>query len=295
MIKLVDIINRTNNEDDAFQLAIELNLINMSSKICLCGSKMNIEKGKTRHQIDGRWRCNKRGCRKNESLFKNTIFHNTHLKISEILRVLYMNSMEVKVKYIANELNISEDSIYFILNKFYDKIDSTDSKELFGRIGGNDSIVEVDETHICSRRDGRGRILRGERYWIIGAICRSTKLISCELVRNRTSRICSDFVRNNIESNAHIMTDFWRGYNSLVNFGYAHSKINHKLHFVDPDNPNIHTQNIERLWKSFKSKCVNTNSYDYILKSMRRFVFEKNMDLKLPYERFIFLTSINLL
>ena len=28
--------------------------------------------------------------------------------------------------------------------------------------------------------------------------------------------------------------------------------INHKQHFVDPNNPNIHTQNIERLWLDLK-------------------------------------------
>ncbi len=48
-----------------------------------------------------------------------------------------------------------------------------------------DSIIEIDETHIVSRRDGRGRILRGEQIWVIGAICRLTKLIRLKIVKKR--------------------------------------------------------------------------------------------------------------
>ncbi|KAI5152607.1 hypothetical protein ENBRE01_2956 [Enteropsectra breve] len=38
--------------------------------------------------------------------------------------------------------------------------------------------------------------------------------------------------------------------------------INYKLHFIDTDDPLIHTQTIERLWKSFKEKYVNSNNFD---------------------------------
>jgi hypothetical protein len=43
------------------------------------------------------------------------------------------------------------------------------------------------------------------------------------------------------------MVDFWRGYSQLCNNGYVHDTVNHKLHFVDPDDLLIHTQTIERL------------------------------------------------
>jgi hypothetical protein len=40
-----------------------------------------------------------------------------------------------------------------------------------------ETVIEIDETHIVSRRDGRGRITRGKKIWVIGAICRTIKMI----------------------------------------------------------------------------------------------------------------------
>ncbi|MPC90820.1 hypothetical protein E2C01_085822 [Portunus trituberculatus] len=43
-----------------------------------------------------------------------------------------------------------------------------------------------------------------------------------------------------------------RAYSKLCDEGYTHDMINHKQHFVDSSNPNIHTQNIEGLWLDLK-------------------------------------------
>ena len=49
-----------------------------------------------------------------------------------------------------------------------------------------------------------------------------------------------------------IVSDKWRSYNSLSEHGYVHNSINHKENFVDPSDPLIHTQNIERCWRDLK-------------------------------------------
>ena len=42
------------------------------------------------------------------------------------------------------------------------------------------------------------------------------------------------------------MTDEWRSYSSIENWGnYKHLKINHSENFVQPENKEAHTQNIE--------------------------------------------------
>ncbi|KAI5152730.1 hypothetical protein ENBRE01_2961 [Enteropsectra breve] len=119
--------------------------------------------------------------------------------------------------------------------------------------------------------------------------------IALQVVRRRTSVVCTNFVRDNVETTSHIMTDCWRGYNQLGYFGYTHDRINHKLHFVDPENPLIHTQTIERLWKTFKERFVNSNNFNFLVKMAKRFTIEQNLSLKLPSENFEFLSQINLL
>ena len=49
-----------------------------------------------------------------------------------------------------------------------------------------------------------------------------------------------------------IYSDAWRAYNDLSQLGYKHYAVNHSKNFVDPSNPSIHTQNIERLWLDLK-------------------------------------------
>ncbi|KAI5151656.1 hypothetical protein ENBRE01_2290 [Enteropsectra breve] len=85
-----------------------------------------------------------------------------------------MHWLEIKVKYISSKLDVSEKTIYSTINTFYKKIDEDNSDYAFDKLGGPDAIIEGDDTHICSRKDDRGRILAGERYWVIGAFCRET-------------------------------------------------------------------------------------------------------------------------
>ena len=50
-----------------------------------------------------------------------------------------------------------------------------------------------------------------------------------------------------------VMTDGWRAYRRLSENGdLEHHTINHSLNFVDPNYPSIHTQTVERMWRSLK-------------------------------------------
>ena len=57
-----------------------------------------------------------------------------------------------------------------------------------------------------------------------------------------------------------INTDCWSGYNGLAGYvdgngrslNYTHHMVNHSRHFVNPNDPNQHTQTIERLWGDLK-------------------------------------------
>ena len=48
------------------------------------------------------------------------------------------------------------------------------------------------------------------------------------------------------------MSDSWRAYWNLSKENYTHKVINHSENFVDPSDSEVHTQNIERLWRDIK-------------------------------------------
>ena len=50
----------------------------------------------------------------------------------------------------------------------------------------------------------------------------------------------------------HIISEEWRAYNDIAildNGAYTHDVITHEDKFVDPNNPDIHTQYIESMWR----------------------------------------------
>ena len=168
------------DEENALRFAETHGLISFIRRPCLmpgCIGLINFEKGKTRHSINKRWRCNKRNCRHTASLFHNTIFDHSHFSISQILELIYTYCENDSMTETADKLGIDRYSV----RTFYKKIDDIivaqyDHLQESGKIG-DEYIVEMDETHLFKRMYHRGRILRAQSYWVIGAYERVTKKI----------------------------------------------------------------------------------------------------------------------
>ncbi|KCZ78877.1 hypothetical protein H311_00067, partial [Anncaliia algerae PRA109] len=88
----LDLLTRRKNH--AIRLAQKLNLL-PKSMICQCGVDTSL---RFRSIKKVNFRCNERSCRKEVSIRKNTIFENSHLSISIILRFLH--------KFVKNETNL---------------------------------------------------------------------------------------------------------------------------------------------------------------------------------------------
>ena len=121
-------------------------------------------------------------------------------------------------------------------------------------VGGDGVVVEIDETFFVKRKYERGRPLSS--VWLFGGIERvSKKLFIIPLLdenRDRSAETLIPLIKKYILPGSVIVSDGWKAYSSLRNEGYTHWVINHSEHFVDPENPDIHTQNIERLWRDIK-------------------------------------------
>jgi hypothetical protein len=72
-----------------------------------CNSTMNIERGKLRHGVDGKWKCGKVNFKKNFSHFASSIFNGAHINVKAILRLAYcwFQSMNVNAECPHCEVN----------------------------------------------------------------------------------------------------------------------------------------------------------------------------------------------
>ncbi|KAI5151747.1 hypothetical protein ENBRE01_2357 [Enteropsectra breve] len=185
------------SDESALQFAAELELISLTREVCGyngCNGVLNLEKGKSRHSINARCRCNKRSCRRTKNIFMNTIFDGSKISLVKCIEIIYsfceQGTIEEKVQQLSiDRKNLSNiyKQIEVCINSYYDEYEDTE------KIGGEDNIVEMDETHLFTRMYQRGRTLRGQAYWILGAIDRTTKKIKIELTIRRNAQVIDAF------------------------------------------------------------------------------------------------------
>ena len=76
-------------------------------------------------------------------------------------------------------------------------------------------------------------------------------------VPDRSRATLEPIIQQFILPGSHIMSDGWPAYANIPQIGggiYMHDVIMHERRFVDPDNPDVHTQNIENTWLRAKRK-----------------------------------------
>ena len=78
------------------------------------------------------------------------------------------------------------------------------------------------------------------------------------------------------------MSDEWKSYRRLDQNGYIHDTVNHSENFINPENPEVHTQTIESIWNSLKSKIkkkgrnLKVHLEEYLLEYIYRKKFGEN-------------------
>jgi hypothetical protein len=118
-----------------------------------------------------------------------------------------------------------------------------------------------------------GRVLFWQRIWVIGAIERESEEVRLKLVYKRRGIDCKQFVFDNVETCSVVVTDCWRGFNDLNYPGFVHKTVNHSVNFVSPIDSTIHTNTIERLWRSLKKFVRGSRNMEELKTQLREFYF----------------------
>ena len=125
-----------------------------------------------------------------------------------------------------------------------------------------DGEVEIDETLIyrVKKSLARGRPIRN-RFWLFGIKSRVNKRFVIYATRFRDRDTLTRLILRHVERYSIIFTDCYSIYvnnrvtpkrSLLSKYGYLHLFVNHSEHFVHPILNHIHTNTIERMWRSVK-------------------------------------------
>ena len=249
------------HEEDCIDFLFEEDILEES--LCsLCGSNVRREK-----KI---FRCVNRGCRKTLSIFANTFFAENRLNCSSVMLIGYYWLCGVNYTAIQSITGCSSNTIVKYMQMFRQLVINTlDNNQ---KIGGNNVIVEIDESKFQSRKGEDG-------IWVIGGVERTNdKKCFFKVVKQRDARTIDRVIQRYVKRGSTIITDMWRGYGNIRS-RYRHIRVNHGENFVDPVS-GAHTNTIEGTWNGVKLKIQSRNRDekfidDYLLEFVWR---RKNRD-----------------
>ena len=123
------------------------------------------------------------------------------------------------------------------------------------QIGGNDCIVEIDESKFGKRKYNKGQFVEGQ--WVLGGICRIHKNVFLGPIPSRDRDTLLPIIKQKIKNGTTIISNCWQSYDCLSQEDFLHLTVNHSYNFVDPDT-GAHTQTVESLWRQIKRQLPET-------------------------------------
>ncbi|XP_022819098.1 uncharacterized protein LOC111351411 [Spodoptera litura] len=246
------------------------------------------------------WRCAREGRPSIRSPLKNTFFERAHVSVLNTLRLMVHFLRKDKVSQAAKDVGVTKKTAiqtYHYLREVCEVAEAHDRDLL----GGSNDVVEIDETHLYTRKYHRGRLLR-RQTWSFGCISRLTRQIHVELIPNKARTTLDPIVEANVRTGSYIMSDMHRAYNNIhLRLGMrGHSAVNHSLNFVGGtvDIPvdtslgvpapggnvkvKIHTNTLERQWLELKRHCRTCRSQRRLKWYMGEYMYRHNILRQLP-------------
>ena len=213
--------------------------------------------GTARNKDRYQWRCSLRSCGFTKSIRSENNFFSILPRVSIRIILLYafthfvyMISPQTSRRVFGLTFAQIRKMANFLGNWIVDFVDNDDNA--MGQLGGIGMTVEIDESCFFKRKNNMGRILR--QVWGLGIIERESGRIFARVVPDRSANtllpLIQEWVSDDTDS---VCTDGWRGYLNLANLGYNHNVVIHERNFINPDDDQIHTQNIENLWGRIKA------------------------------------------
>jgi transposase-like protein len=187
--------------------------------------RLNPKPGSKNPVRPGVWKCG--GCRKQFTVKVGTIFEDSHIPLVTWLRAIHLlcaSKKGMSAHQLHRMLGITYKSAWFMAHRIRYAMSQ---EPLSSKLNG---VVEVDETYIGGRRKGtkRGRPGRGSHKAPVVSLVQRDGQARSFHVPHVTGRNLKKVIRENVSTEANVMTDDLYLYHGLNKEFAAHDIIRHK-------------------------------------------------------------------
>ena len=239
---LSSVSNLFQDEEEAIRYLIDHNVFCNVTKCQICQGNVSRRKKK--------WRCNKKSCRKETSILKDSVFSKTRIKINEALLIAYLWLSKCSHSSIMLITGHSNSTVTNYLHDLRQLVGCV-SDNISQKIGGEGIVVEIDESKFGKRKYHRGHKVGG--VWVLGGVeCTPERKIFVVPVENRSKATLFGIIQEHVLPGSIIHTDLWKGYQGIDEvIKGTHLTVNHSKTFKD-SKTGVHTNTIEGTWNGIK-------------------------------------------
>lgn len=216
-----------------------------------CGGLDRIGKMGGKSTRIGAYKCYE--CRKPFTVKIGTIFEASHVRMNVWLQAMYLiagSKKGISSNQLHRIIGVTLKTAWFMSHRIREAMRS-DAFEQFGSGGG---VVEADETFIGREPDvPKGKGGYKHKMKVLSLLDRNTGRKRSMVIDGVTIADVTPILRENIAKEAHLLTDDAGQYRFMNrHFASHHTTPHMKGVYVDPRNPQIHTNTIEGSFSIFK-------------------------------------------
>ena len=191
------------------------------------------------------------------SLKVGTVFEDSPIGLEKWLPAVWLlcNCKNGISSYeLARDLGVTQKTAWFMLHRIREAMQT----QTFVKLGGGNTQIEVDETHVGPKpqkmhRSRRLKIHGPDRKdttaIVMGMLDRESRQVRAKVVPNVKRETLQNEILNQIEGGSTVYTDGYPAYDHLAAQDYIHATVNHVEEYVRGQ---VHTQGIENFWSLLK-------------------------------------------
>lgn len=215
-----------------------------------CGNKKRIGKLKGKTYRIGLYKCY--ACRKPFTVKVGTIFEDSHVPLRLWLQAIYLMSASKKgisANQLYRTLGVTLKTAWFMGHRIREAMREGELSPM----GGNNGIVEADETFLWDDPDKPIKTGTGHKNKILSLVDRQTGEVRSIVVDDLKIKTLIPILKENISKEARVMTDDARQYVYLSKYFPKHMRVNHSEgEYVKIFNRDVHTNTVEGYFSLFK-------------------------------------------